>query len=309
MLRRIETKEYHMKKYLIGLLIVGSAQAGIETRVAHLSPAETGEHRREVLLSGSNTVLEVDAHDQHLIHALEEAINHDTLVNIEFDEEMVAPRLDRVQRITSIEPSESLPELASFGQLDPLSGFTTTNLSDRNQAMELFSGLYTKRKFTSQCFNRAHIWAKQMYDQGVASEKILIYYTRRYRKEVNGRWWFHIAPMVTVNGEKYVMDREFTRVPVTADAWEGMFNRLKERTGYRCKPIRHISEYYDQKNQQEEYCNIQVTSMYYWEPNDMQKLEKTGLPKTQWINWEIRAAAKESFKDWREIYRLHAVRD
>ncbi len=51
-----------------------------------------------------------------------------------------------------------------------------------------------------------------------------------------------------------------------------------------------------------EYCNIQHTSMFYWEPNDMSRLDKKGVQKTDWVNWELRVASKEAFKKWRKVY-------
>ena len=146
-----------------------------------------------------------------------------------------------------------------------------------------------------------------MFDNhGTKSMKILIYYTKRFRQEIGGKWWFHIAPMISVEGEHYVMDKEFTRGPVTDVEWEQIFTKKMEEKGvhgYRCKVIQNIKEYYEEYNQNNEYCNIQVTSMYYWEPNDMSRLDKTGQQKTEFINWELKTAAKNVFWKWRKVFR------
>jgi hypothetical protein len=146
-----------------------------------------------------------------------------------------------------------------------------------------------------------------MYDRdNVKSMKILIYYTKKYRREIDGKWWFHIAPMIDINGQNFVMDREFTNKPITDTQWEKIFTKKMEAKGvfgYRCKVIKNIKEYYNNYNQQNEYCNIQVTSMYYWEPNDMSKLDKTGVQQTKFENWKLKSAAKEVFFGWRKVYR------
>lgn len=211
--------------------------------------------------------------------------NGDTIVNVNVDY-----RFDQGQALT------------------PMTGYEPSNVATYEYANAIFKGLYRKHKWFNQCFNRAHIWAKQMYDQhNVKSMKVLIYYTRKYRKEVDKKWWFHIAPVVTINGSLYVMDREFTRKPITVDEWEKVFTVKIKDKNYRCKLIDNIAEYYDETNMRTEYCNIQFASMYYWEPNDMSKLDKTGEVKDRWVNWELRAAAKEAFWSWKTIYRRHRV--
>ena len=131
---------------------------------------------------------------------------------------------------------------------------------------------------------------------------------KKYRKEVSKKWWFHIAPMVDVNGEYFVMDREFTRKPITDKNWEQIFTQKIGKPSYRCKQIDNIQEYYDDTNTNNEYCNIQHTSMYYWEPNDMSRLDKTGKRKTDWVNWELRVASKEAFKKWRKVFEKRKIK-
>ena len=185
-----------------------------------------------------------------------------------------------------------------------MSDYEPSNIASFAEANRIFTGLYRRHKWWDQCFNRAHIWAKQMHDHHqVRSMKILIYYTRKYRREISDKWWFHIAPVVSINGELHSMDREFTSRPLPVDEWEQVFTSGIPDRNYRCKKIDHISEYYNENNMRNEYCNIQFVSMYYWEPNDMSRLDRSGEEKHRWINREIRAAAREAFRGWRRIYR------
>src|SRR5690606_17139424 len=185
--------------------------------------------------------------------------------------------LERVEDIKILDYTLNTQSVQSVmtsanSEIDPMTNYTPSNVASLDLAKKMFNHLIPKTKAWSQCFNRAHIWARQLAkNYGVKSQKILIYYTKRYRKEVDKKWWFHIAPVVSVNGEKYVLDREFTREPHLALAWEEIFRAkmISKRVGprgYQCKQIKNIKEYYDAANTNYEYCNIQYTSMYYWEP-------------------------------------------
>lgn len=292
---------------MIGLLLSQWAQAGIVTKVVHIEDSNDGK-KIEVFATHEGRVYEVNAKNLNVLADLKEAVNSGNDVELDLNETNVSTsgEITSVKLVAMGEMPQSLSD--EEGLLNPLTGYTPSNVSSVEEAQKVFSSLNGKTKMFSQCFNRAHIWAKQMYDNfGISSEKILIYYTSKYRREVNGRWWFHIAPMVSVNGERYVMDRSFTDAPVTTAQWEGIFNKLTARTGYRCTKIKNISEYFNEKNMQNDYCNIQHTSMFYWEPNDMIELEKTGVQKLGWIDWEIKAAAREAFKRWRSVYKAHTT--
>lgn len=293
-----------MKKiYTLLLMTSFAATAGINTHVVHmengLNNADT-----EVFVSYDGRVFNLEADREDLREKLEYARENNLEVELEVEDSMVL-HPDTVERIEDVQIIEEItPELQeSDALLTPMTGYSPSNVESYEKANEIFLSLNDSTKWFSQCFNRAHIWAKEMFDNyGVHSMKILIYYTKRYRREVSKKWWFHIAPMVSVNGDFYVMDREFTRNPVTDTEWEQIFTKKMGDTDYRCKKIDNIKEFYNEENTNNEFCNIQHTSMYYWEPNDMSRLDKTGAEKTTWVNWELRVAAKEAFRKWRKVY-------
>lgn len=293
-----------MKKiYTLLLMTSFAATAGINTHVVHmengLNNADT-----EVFVSYDGRVFNLEADREDLREKLEYARENNLEVELEVEDSMVL-HPDTVERIEDVQIIEEIaPELQeSDALLTPMTGYSPSNVESYEKANEIFLSLNDSTKWFSQCFNRAHIWAKEMFDNyAVHSMKILIYYTKRYRREVSKKWWFHIAPMVSVNGDFYVMDREFTRNPVTDTEWEQIFTKKMGDTDYRCKKIDNIKEFYNEENTNNEFCNIQHTSMYYWEPNDMSRLDKTGAEKTTWVNWELRVAAKEAFRKWRKVY-------
>lgn len=293
-------------------LITLSSNASVTTTVANILEPGHGNENYE-LLAGNGRVYEVSPDDVGTLAAAASAMNNGSMVELDLEEGLLYnPAL--LERVNSI---VELPQEVSAGNaegLHPMSGYEPSELESMDQARRMFGELKERNKWFTQCFNRAHVWSRQMHkDYGVKSQKILIYYTPKYRSEVDKKWWFHIAPMVVVNGERIVMDKEFTREPLSDEKWESVFtvkmrNQNVGPRDYRCQKIVNISEYYDRVNANSEYCNIQHTSMYYWEPNDMSRLEKEGKQKTEWVDWEIKAAAKEIMWGWKDFYKEYRVR-
>lgn len=293
-----------------------AAQAGVTTTISAIEAPQLNGESYEVL-AGDGRVYEIDPRNERLINELRDAEKSGTRVALELEEGIPfdSNLPERVRSVKALEIPSPSPESDPGQELDPMTDFEPNDVESLDLADEMFGALKKRSKWFTQCFNRAHIWARQMHkDYGVKSQKILIYYTKKYRREVSKKWWFHIAPMITVNGEKYVMDREFTNQPVTDESWESIFTKKMKKKNigprnYRCAQIKNISEYYDEANMNNEYCNIQLTSMYYWEPNDMEKLEEKGIQKTNWVNWELKAAAKEVWWGWRDIYKNYKVQE
>lgn len=296
-------KGNEMKTTLLALttsLLLSQTVFAEPTRILHINSPEMIDENYEVLTSGSREVIEVNSNNLELIEKLYDAADANNTVELKYLNNELAD-------LETLATENSDDYLDETQELHPMMNYTPTNLDSEELVTEMFQSLNNRTKWFSQCFNRAHIWAKSMYDNyAVKSMKILIYYTKRYRREINKKWWFHIAPMVQIGDKRLVLDREFTRKPVTDEQWEKIFTKKMEEKGiygHRCKVIKNIKEYYDKHNQENEFCNIQVTSMYYWEPNDMSRLDKKGTQKTDWVNWELRAASKEAFKKWRKVYK------
>jgi hypothetical protein len=115
--------------------------------------------------------------------------------------------------------------LTGFTQtfISPLENFEPTNIENMSQAKSIFKTMKTDTKTRGQCYNRAHAWSYDLYLAGINSKKILIYYTNKFRKELDNKWGFHIAPMLVVDGEDMVFDREFLKEPVSQNQWQDHF--------------------------------------------------------------------------------------
>lgn len=197
------------------------------------------------------------------------------------------------------------------GQTNPMDNFTPSNLETKQELNNVFYSLKNTNKWTAkpntQCFNRAHYWAKSIKDNfDLNTMKVHIYFTRKYARSVSDKWWFHVAPMLGMNGELFVLDETFFNKPVTLAAWENWAMRKLYRGNglqdYRCKVIENISEFYEKENQENEFCNIQVSSMYYWEPSELEKLEKENIVRSEFSSLDLQTAVKNIFWHWTKIF-------
>lgn len=292
---------------IIGFALIASSLAQAST--TKISNLEGNE-----IFVNDGRVYEIDVNNERLVSKIKTAVDLGATVKLKFEAGPIKSDLIEVVKDIKIldtkRPSEmiSLASEVSDEELHPLTGYQPTILTSMEEVDKLFDHLIWKTRRFSECFNRAHIWSKQMHqDFGVKSQKILIYWTKRYRDEVDKKWWFHIAPSVYLGSELYVLDREFSRDPQTALEWEEFFiQKMRwKRVGpkdYRCKQILNIKEYYAQSNQVKEYCNVQHTSMYYWEPHDMERLDEKGTQKLDWVDWELKESARQGFVNSKKVY-------
>ena len=144
------------------------------------------------------------------------------------------------------------------GPMSQMEGYEATNISsDELSVSEIWDSMRTDVK-GKDCYRRAQVWAYEMYKQyDIKSKKIFIHYTNKFNRELDelGRkggmsffeqkffdvdgvsrrnrnmvrsnitWDYHVAPMITVDGEDVVLDRYLdlaydAQYPYTEDeAW------------------------------------------------------------------------------------------
>jgi hypothetical protein len=191
--------------------------------------------------------------------------------------------------LSDIEVQSSIPT--------PVDNFEPTIFNNMEIAGQYFKTMRTDTRKRSQCFNRAHVWTYELSRRNYASQnikmrKIFIFFTSRYIRNYNYKWWFHVAPLAKVanQNEDVVFDREFARVPQLVTDWKNDYMKNKAF----CPEVFYYSDYRQNQNSQD--CYFIKTSMYYWEPTDIENLEKTGVEKTSWVRWEIEAAYRQGFK-------------
>ncbi len=146
----------------------------------------------------------------------------------------------------------------------------------------------------SQCYNRAHIWAYEWFTKySIYSMKTWIFFTRRYIRKYKFDWWFHVSPSVRLihNGmqKDMVMDVKYARGPLDLKNWTNIFMRDDAAC-----PV--VEKYSDQANYPEwGSCFVMKSSMYYYQPSDLEALENFNLERTTWIPSEVVEAYREAF--------------
>lgn len=175
------------------------------------------------------------------------------------------------------------------------SGFQPSILKNMDQARSFFQEARTNARQESECFNRAHAWAYEWrINHQLYSSKTWLFFTRRYIRKYKFDWWFHVAPSVHVidSGEvkEKIMDIKYAKGPIRLKTWTDIF--LRNRAD--C-PV--VEKYTDHANYPESgSCFVMKSSMYYYQPIDLELLEMTGDIKQRWIETEVRNAFQDAFE-------------
>ncbi len=183
-------------------------------------------------------------------------------------------------------------------QYNQLRSFAPTDLQTYENAVKVFNDMLNDGdKNRSQCFKRAHMWAFDMWSKSnIYSEKIFMFYTKRYQILEDFNWWFHVAPMVTAGGIEYVMDGTFMKKPTPVKEWYNWFLHTDKIT---CPEITTYQEF--ENNHWNRLCYIMKVPMYYFRPLDMENRDKIGELRNHWVLEELQDARK-AFKNWDKSY-------
>lgn len=173
--------------------------------------------------------------------------------------------------------------------------FSPSILKDMNQARNYFYEQRQDHHKDSQCYNRAHVWSYEWRTKhNFYSSKAWLFFTRKFIRKYKFEWWFHVAPMVhvVVNNEvkERVMDAKYARGPAPLKQWTDIFMR----DGAHC-PV--VEKYSDHANYPESgSCFVMKSSMYYYQPIDLEMKELTDFTKFRWLETEVKHAYEEAFK-------------
>lgn len=261
--------------------------------------APEGDEKDYLVLASNGLVYELSAKNTDALEEVRVALENDEYVELERSFFNFSSLMNQRERITDVKKSSNIydyeKEFQDSSYPTPMDNFTPTVLGGVNDANNLFKTLRTDTRRRSECFNRAHVWSYEMFTKyNFKSSKIYIFFTRKYIREYRYKWWFHVAPLTKVSldgvATDIVFDREFARGPQQQEDWKNDYI-------YSGQPCIEVDKYTDYSlNQEKAHCFIMKTSMYYWEPRDMENLEKTGKEKTNWIDWEIKAAYKNAIR-------------
>lgn len=174
------------------------------------------------------------------------------------------------------------------------SNYTPTILSDQVDAHKLYGLMRTDYLEEAQCTNMAHVWAYEEFKRsGLKSQKIFLFFTKKYIMRYRFGWWFHVSPMVQAKEKNQtlniVLDRRYTTLPLDIKTWTDHFIKSNKS----CKEIDKISIFWN--NQQSEDCYIMQESMYYWQPRDIRLRDENGKVKGKFLQSEINFSYQQAF--------------
>lgn len=328
-------KSVFVFKPLILLYLVSSisafASTQVETRIHDLiSPVNAGESVR-VLSTADGRVYEVDSARKGLVASLIKAQArkapltltldaHERIVKaIELTPKAAAEYSDAFSQAESkVAPSAEI-EQSSSGQefvtddSDDSSwisdnkglGYRATNLSSMSQANTMFAALLNINFKSSECYQRAHLWTKYMLDyHSVYSMKNFLFFTHSFVRAHRYKWWFHVAPMVYVQGKEVMMDAEFgLEHPYAIQDWTDHFmmdpNFVHNGTPFHpiCTEVKKYSDFENHQNAQE--CFTLKLPMYYYQPADAENLENDGTRINHFRDWDVKHSKKCFKRFWK----------
>lgn len=167
-------------------------------------------------------------------------------------------------------------------------------LKDLDAARSFFYDARRKAKEESQCFNRAHVWTYEWRTKNnLYANKTWLFFTRKFIRKYKFEWWFHVAPSVLIVHEgqvrERVMDIKYARGPLKLKQWTDIFMRDNAD----CPVVQKYSEQADYPESGS--CFVMRSSMYYYQPVDLELFELTGIPKTRWLEPEVKHAFLDAF--------------
>lgn len=211
--------------------------------------------------------------------------------------EVVVDKHSSLKAISSLPPEkeedweEDSPEGPALGE--------PTVFSSYAEAKALFAQMNRTYKSSSECTDRAHIWAWEEWKKhGLVSKKVFLFFTRTYIRRYRYHWWFHASPFtyISENGGvvEHVLDRRYTSYPHHMKPWTDIFIRSKKScpvTTYR---------YYRTHKYGEEHCFLVKVPMYYRLPYHVRMLEDYGRTKSSFstseVNFSYRAFRRRGAK-------------
>lgn len=276
------------------IFVLNLAQAeSIHTTVFNVFESQKTE--RILILSGADGRIYKTFKNEENLRRMKSYIGK--VVRLEFSTNGKEAILTNIQLANPNEIDIKTMDLNHF-RFNELRQFAPTDLQSVEEANDIFKNMLNDGdKRFSECFKRAHMWAYDMWSNlGIRSEKIFIFFTKRYAILEEFEWWFHVAPLVSVAGEDYVLDGTFMSKPVPLKEWKDYFIKSSEIT---CPMIDRYQEF--EEHQWSRLCYLMKVPMYFLSPLNIQNRDKRGVDRNHWVLEELQDARK-SFKKWDEVY-------
>jgi hypothetical protein len=255
-----------------------------KTQIHSIEKGERGEPHLIMFSDGHVGFIESDG--VLVLEAIKKNLESEDTVEVILDDRHQIVSISAVSSaFEEINISPNLPEeLMSY---EP-------SIINSSRAYQVFRSMRRDYQNFSQCYNRAHIWTYEAFtSSALKSNKLFLFFTSRYIRKFNYKWWFHVTPMVYVGGTDQsfwrTLDRRYTSGPLTLRTWTNIFML---NNAY-CPVVYNWSDY--RYHQQERDCYLIPTSMYFWQPRDISYKERTGYEKSKYYMSEVNHAYWEAF--------------
>ncbi len=292
-------------RFLLGMCALFTIPLWANTQVTtKIHDIDHGDHLGDeaLVFLTSGQVMKLNVNNTDLLEKLNKSLQRRETIQLEIGDnrDILDVQTPEKSLSTETEP-EPLPvpvpldEPKLLGQ-DPMAGYSPSVLPEAT-VKSYFREMRHASKEETQCFNRAMIWTYEMrFKHNVYSNKMWIFFTRKYIRKYNFEWWFHVAPMVhmIVDGQvkERVIDRKYSSGPLAIQKWGNIFLR----DDFKCPTVH---KYSDHANFPEAgSCFYMKSPMYYYQPVDLEFLEKYGNVLSTWNETNVRQAYAEAF----EIY-------
>lgn len=170
------------------------------------------------------------------------------------------------------------------------SKFEPTVLSTMKEAHNIYQRMRADYQEKAECTNMAHVWAYEEFKStGIKTQKMFLFFTRKYILEYRFPWWFHVAPAILVKDQQVILDRRYTTLPLDTKTWTNHF----VLSGKECKQIQNYSTYWNYKHRVDD-CFLMLGTMYDWQPRDL-RLKEQGVVKESFRLSDLRQAYQEAF--------------
>lgn len=263
-----------------------------------------------LILANNGYVYGIEARDENFARIAREALASSLVIELELREQDPAEKeknqrftvddITILENINSAEVPYRGEELERGIETDaflepehhikPLDGYRLTSLSSGGNR-SLFSSMRNDLSGSSECYNRAHVWSWEIYQRyRYNTGKMFLFFTRKYISEYRYKWWFHVAPFInqTSSAQHMVLDRQYTRGPLPMHSWTDVFMRNDAH----CPVVDRYSSY--SQNQYSRYCYLIPASMYYWQPYNLDRLERYHTTKKVFIQSQINHAYRDA---------------
>lgn len=282
-------------RFLLGMCALFTLPLWANTQVTtQIHDIDHGDHIADeaLVFLTSGQVMKINVNDTDLYNRLSSSLLKHETVKLEIGENREI--LDVIPQPTTVRPLPKMSSEKSIMSMDPLQGYNAS-VATPDFAKKLFREQRHPSKEETQCFNRAMIWTYEWrVKHNFYSKKIWIFFTRKFVRRYNFDWWFHVSPLINVaiDGQIHerTMDAKYSGGPLEMNAWMKIFLR---GSGAKCPYVR---KYSDHANYPEAgWCFYQKSPMYYYQPIDLEYLDKYGTVRDRWVENDIRTAYAEAF--------------